>query len=506
MGSAWRGGWSAAASRTSKASKGLAALGGVLLFASCASPAASREPRAAIVAPPAALSTSWRYLARPAAGLEELTVTVCFDGPAPERLVPGDAAAADFLREPVLLHHDGARPLPFSEQGVELPATTPDDACVRYGVELRAGPGGGLRDLVRRVGDDVVLAHGLWLWRPARYAQAARVTARFSLPGAMRVSSPWGSADADGSFHVPTSTLQRRGYTALGRLRGREIPVPGGALDVVLLDAPFAHGDEAVYGWLEEAGRAVATLYGRFPRERVQVLVQATRPGERVHFGWVVRGGGPSVSLLLGGGVDEGSLSLDHEWIAVHEMSHLAIPYVFSGEPWLSEGLATWYQNALRARAGAISEEQAWESLLAGFDRGRQSLTGRTLLEDGRGMHETGAYQRVYWAGTALVLLADVTLRQESGGEASLDKALFALAEGGIETERGYEAVELCSLLDEASGSDVFTRVLGAGRAERGFPDVESALTSLGVSRREGRVVLDDKAPLASVRRALMGR
>ena len=37
----------------------------------------------------------------------------------------------------------------------------------------------------------------------------------------------------------------------------------------------------------------------------------------------------------------------------------------------LAEGLATYYQNVLRARAGLLTPSEAWEQIDAGFARGR---------------------------------------------------------------------------------------------------------------------------------------
>ena len=37
---------------------------------------------------------------------------------------------------------------------------------------------------------------------------------------------------------------------------------------------------------------------------------------------------------------------------------------------WLSEGTASYYQNVLRARAGILPAEDAWQRMHSGFRRG----------------------------------------------------------------------------------------------------------------------------------------
>lgn len=452
------------------------------------------------------LARAWRYHVSVDEALETLTTTLCFDEGRSSTLIPGQSFAYRFLRDAALVV-DGAPPraLRVTPDGIELPADV-ERPCVRYRVDLAAAADIGDRAVARRVGKDVVVTHDVWIWRPTRYADEPTIRARFSLPPSVAVSSPWRASEGEGEgvLDVPRSTLRRRGYTAFGRFTVRELSVPGGTLHVTVLDGPLDNGQAPVFDWLSRAGRSVATLYGRFPREHTQVLVQPSPVGTGVRFGWVVRGGGPSVNLIVGRWVDEQSLSLDDEWIAVHEMSHLAIPFVSLGEPWLSEGLATWYQNVLRARAGVISEREAWAELLDGFERGRSSITGKTLLEDSADMFETANFWRVYWAGTALVMLADVEIRRATGGARSLDGALHALSHCCLDTNLTLDALELVDRIDDVVGQPVFGDIARAGRADRRFPDTDGVLRALGVLDVRGRLALDDRAPLAHIRRQIM--
>lgn len=46
---------------------------------------------------------------------------------------------------------------------------------------------------------------------------------------------------------------------------------------------------------------------------------------------------------------------LSRDWTATHELSHMLLPYVASRDRWLSESLASYYQNVLRARDGRLA-------------------------------------------------------------------------------------------------------------------------------------------------------
>jgi hypothetical protein len=441
---------------------------------------------------------AWRYEVRAGAGLHKLEVRVCFDGVAPERLIPGEAFAYDFL-----LHarDDRGAPLEVVENGIRLPERA-TGRCFDYGVDLDRLTDYGSRTVGRRVGRDIVLSHDAWLWRPNRYRTGPDIRLTMHTPEGTQVSTPWPQLP-DGSYRVPRSTLVRQGYVALGRFEVHDIEVPGGVLHTVVLDAEMRAGPQDTLRWIETSARAVATLYGSFPRANTQVIVSPTDWGDGVGFGWVVRGGGPSVNLLVGR--DATFESLADDWVVVHEMSHLAVPFIQRGEPWLSEGIATWYQNVLRARAGLISERVAWEKLVDGFDRGQSSVTGRTLREDAARMRDGGLFLRVYWAGTAWALLSDVELRRSSGGHKSLDDALRGLRDCCLDTELRYAAVGLCSELDRAAGADVFARLAERERERSEWPaEVDRVLRELGVIVTNGRVSLDDNAKLAHIRRAIM--
>jgi hypothetical protein len=312
----------------------------------------------------------------------------------------------------------------------------------------------------------VVLSQTQWLWRPDPFPRELDATVRFILPADGQVSLPWPQSNAlyfpnDSAFFTDT-------YGVFGSFDRQAFSVAGTSIAVARLgDRP---SDDEVRRWLSRAVRTVASVDDRFPRDRLHfVIVPVDSPEEHVAFGMLRRGGGSSILLLPS--LDATAGQLEADWVAIHELSHLWLPRLYSEDRWLSEGIATYLQEVLRARCGLQSVERAWTRLHEGFARGRRSGTGRALASESRNMNRTGAYHRVYWAGAAFALEADVRLRQSSHGEVTLLAALGgAQYAPGAET-RPVSASVFLKALEEVTGAG-FIEDLGEQYAARSsFPD-----------------------------------
>jgi predicted metalloprotease with PDZ domain len=180
----------------------------------------------------------------------------------------------------------------------------------------------------------------------------------------------------------------------------------------------------------------------------------------------------------------------------------MLLPYVSSRDRWLSEGLASYYQNVLRARDGRLSEQEAWQRMHAGFERGRRATRKETLSEATRsGWRST---MRVYWSGAAMMLKADSRLRALSDGEQSLDSALEMLSKCCMARGRSWRARDLFAELDRLTGYTIFSDLYDDHVLDNEFPDVQSTFTKLGIVPRYGSITIDDGAPWKTIRRAIM--
>jgi len=194
------------------------------------------------------------------------------------------------------------------------------------------------------------------------------------------------------------------------------------------------------------------------------------------------------------------------DWVLVHELSHLLHPSIVNRDRWLSEGLASYYQNVLRARAGLLSDQWAWTELHAGFERGvRGTSPGRSLSEVSETMMRDHSFMRVYWSGAAIALLADVELRRRSGGSKSLDTALAAFRDCCPPSDGRWSARELMRRLDQLTGETVFMDLYRENIDSDDFPDLQAVYRELGLHPMGATDLrVDPTAPGAAICRAIM--
>ena len=250
---------------------------------------------------------------------------------------------------------------------------------------------------------------------------------------------------------------------------------------------------------------ALVTAYGSLPVADLQLLVVPIGRGdEPVPWGEVQRGGGDAVHVYIDQRFSEAAFMDD--WVLVHELSHLLHPVIVSDDRWLSEGIASYYQNVLRARAGLMTAETAWNKLHAGFERGiRGTAPGRSLAEVSETMMRDRSFMRVYWSGAAVALLADVELRRSSAGAQSLDSALAAFRDCCLPADRVWSAHAFMQQLDRLTGTSIFVNLYQEHVDSDAFPDLAAIYTELGLQRMTAtRLRLDPTAADADICAAIM--
>jgi hypothetical protein len=443
-----------------------------------------------------------RYLVRVDDSLERLAVSACFDGAAPQALVTGSDAAFLYLESMQARGHPAA--IPVARGAATLPAL-PDNTCIDYVVQLkpaRAGAQTGGPE-TRRIGRDLLTAIGDWLWRPEAFAPGEDLEIRFELPGQVAVSAPWQPVEGQPlpTFRVGATPARWPGVVAFGGFQAIRIPVGSAQIELAILDGPPPEQQAFVQRWIAGAARGVATAFGNFPVPRLQVVVSPTPRGRApVPWAYVGRGGGPAVHFFINATRDHADFERD--WTATHEMTHLFLPYLGPGDVWFYEGLATYLQNVLMARAGTIGADEAWRRLHDGFERGSRTAPGLSILAATERLGRAGTYVRVYWGGAAVFLAADLRLRETGAG--SLDDALAELSRCCNDDSRRWSADEIIAELDSATGTTVFSDIAREMLKRPEFPDTAALLGQLGVQVIGDRVTYNDNAPLAAQREAIM--
>lgn len=443
----------------------------------------------------------WRYHVRVPEALDRLEVELCFADGAPRRLILGDEEAAAATVDVRAVSGAATAALDREAATIVLGRAGPD-ACVAYAVAIEAALELGGSRQTARLGGAVSLDPQLWMWRPATLYEEIEVEVEFAPDPGVSVSVPW-EPRGEQRYRAPFTTFTWSSQAVFGAFPKQVVEAAGARFDVAVIDLPRRLSEAGISRWLTTAAETVATLYGRFPAARMQVVVVPfPGGGGPVYFGMATRGGGPAALLLVAS--DAPDHAFPGEWVAIHEFLHHGMPFIRQADAWLSEGFVTYYTEVLPTRRGFRSERAGWQALHDGFTRGRQDGGGQTLAEASRDMHERRSYQRVYWSGAALALLADLALR--SAGKGSLDAAMRHLQRCCAGASRMWPASEVLRELDAWVGKPLFVELAAAWLPSDAFPSVESVYGKLGLDVIKGELTLDENASDAATRRAIFAR
>jgi hypothetical protein len=364
-----------------------------------------------------------------------------------------------------------------------------------------------LREAARRLmdvetaiasGDVLVAPPSTWLLHPDddtpgdfRFHVATEGAARF-------VASTHPSSDgAADTYQAPTAALSDAGFAVFGGFHLETIA--SGPSRVLLAIAPqgLPLTDAETAAWTRSAVDAIAGYLGRpFPAPRTLVVVQRGTPGHPTR-GETLGEGGPSVLVRAGDRVTAATTRDD--WVMTHELLHVVMPSLARQHMWLSEGIPSYVEPIARVRAGLTTPEAVWRDLVVGVPQG--------LPEAGdQGLERTHTWGRTYWGGSLFCLLADVRIREATGGSRSFDDVIRAVVATGDDVEAHWEVARMLEVGDAATGTHVLHALYDELALAPGTVDLAALWRRLGVRLDGNRVTLDDAAPLAFVRRGIVGR
>jgi hypothetical protein len=290
------------------------------------------------------------------------------------------------------------------------------------------------------------------------------------------------------------SELLGRGmpYDKFDALPMSTLVIGGGKLDIAFVPEEQGERREAILRWVKDSADAITTYFGRFPVARLRLLIVQV-PGDEIHgTTWGYRGA--ATRIRLGERARNGDVI--QSWVLTHEMVHVSFPQIPDEQLWLEEGLATYVEPVARAQAGQIATEEVWGQFLWGMPKG--------LPQPGdRGLDYTHTWGRTYWGGALFCLIADIDIRSRTGNRRSLQDALRAIISAGGNAEVEWPLARALQLAQEATGVSVLDELYERQRATPVATDLDHLWQRLGVTRQNGRIVLDDAAPLAGIRRAI---
>ena len=416
-----------------------------------------------------------------------------------QRLEVADRTASRFISE---LRSNGAVDFAAHEEGwnIDRPVR---DLQFRYLVDLER-MADELRDLhvANRAGDAIYASWTSWLLRPSGAPAGTSVELQCSASDGLTCAL--GGAP-EGQVTTYARALNHRVYAMFGPLEIGQVEIPGhpvsigtSRLTVAMPRAGFALGMPEILGWVEETGAQVAEFAGGFPTEKALVMISPIPGHDQVVFGRVQPSPFPTVCVFAGPTMNQ--QALEDDWILLHEFLHLAFPPVRRDARWIDEGIATYFEPILRARAGERTEEEAWAELVAGCRRGVAAL-------EERGLHGADSIDDVYWGGALFCLLADVETRRLTGGERGLEDGVRALIDAGQSVSGPTRTIdELIPVMARGTGVGALEELCERYVHGHAPVDLDALWKKLGVIRTGDGVRLDDDAPWADVRRAILRR
>lgn len=270
-----------------------------------------------------------------------------------------------------------------------------------------------------------------------------------------------------------------------------KLAVPGATIELQVTPDFNAAQREAARQWVQRSAEVVAVYFGRFPVPEVELLLQG-RDGAGVHSG--VSFGEPSPLIRVRLGRETTPPQYRDDWVLVHEMVHLALPRVPRQQSWLHEGVATYVSTVARVHAGLLAAAEVWRGWM-------QQMPLGLPREGDQGLDHTPTWARTYWGGAMFFLQADVRLRQRGTPARGLQQALQGVLAAGGDYRVAWPAQRILATADAALGQRTLSEMYAQMKDQPSPTDLAALWRDLGV---DGATLRDD-APLAAVRRAILG-
>jgi len=120
------------------------------------------------------------------------------------------------------------------------------------------------------------------------------------------------------------------------------------------------------------------------------------------------------------------------------------------------------------------------------------------------GLDQTPTWGRTYWGGAMFCLLADIEIRKLTDNRKSLRDALRGVLADGYSMHASAAPMQIFESADRATGVAVLVPLYQQMKAAPFPVDLDRLWQELGVSFANDRIVYDDAAPLAYIRKALL--
>ena len=253
---------------------------------------------------------------------------------------------------------------------------------------------------------------------------------------------------------------------------------------------------ERLQRWVDESSAQIVETFGAFPVPALELALEPRGSSRGIHDG-TTRSLGDRARIEVGVGGRASERELEHDWVLVHEMIHLAVPNLPAAQHWFEEGVATYLEPFARARGGKRSEEDVWRELVRDYPQG--------LPRPGEGgLDDTRTWARTYYGGALFCLAADVAIARTTHGGKSLRDAFRGTVAQGESILRDSDLAHFAAELDRALGVEVVAPLYAQWAHAPVAPDLEALWKELGVVREGRSIRFDPSAPLARWRASLV--
>lgn len=272
------------------------------------------------------------------------------------------------------------------------------------------------------------------------------------------------------------------------------VTVQGSEIEVVFIDGGLTKQRKSAVAWVRKSAQTVAKYYDGFPVANL-VIALIESDGGSVNSGRVFGGELPVINIWVGKKTSPKAFAKD--WVMVHEMAHLGIANVRRKHHWLEEGLAVYVESISRMQAGDLTEDYVWRGFMEGMPNG-------VPKRDEKGLDNTATWGSTYWGGALFCLLVDIDIRRQTNNRQGIRDALRHIVASGHTMVREADILDLMTLGDKALNVDAFSQNYRKMALQYTHIDLDELWQQLGVSLKGRKVVYNDNAPLANIRKTLL--
>lgn len=300
-------------------------------------------------------------------------------------------------------------------------------------------------------------------------------------------------------IYFATEPIVSPAIAAQATARQTTIAVAGSQFLIQVKPGDLNVSSDELKTYVRDAARAVVAYYGKFPVPKTVVVVSPVND-DGVGFATSTHEDANGYGLIE---IDIGTFAdrrdLENSWTLTHEMMHLGFPILPRRHRWLAEGISTYIEPIGRMRIGNLSREEVWGDLAANLPKGLPSPGDDGGLSSARG------FGRIYWGGALYCLIADIEIRKRTKNRMGLEQALRAIANEGGTAASNWGTEQTLRAGDSAIGTPVLERLFDEMSENPKNINIRQLMLDLGIKRHGSTVTLDDRAPLAYIRRAIEG-